>query len=87
MRRSISRMSSAYSSNRAKSLAPKPRFRRAMSPITESKMLRSSRLRAARSSGVLPSPNSRSNTTCGLRSIGSGEVGEDQEIELVYAQL
>ena len=46
-------------------------------------MLRSSRLRAERSSGLPPSPNSRSNTTCGLRSIGSGEVGDDQEIEFV----
>ncbi len=50
-------------------------------------MLRSSRLRAARSAGVLPSPNRRSNTPCGLRSMGSGVVGDDHEIEFVYAQL
>jgi hypothetical protein len=32
---------------------------------------------------VLPSPNIRSNTTCGFNSIGSGEVGDDQEIVFV----
>ncbi len=37
----------------------------------------------SRCSAVLPSPNMRSNTTCGFSSIGSGWVGEDQEIVLV----
>jgi hypothetical protein len=80
-------MSSRYSSKRARSLAPNPRFRRATSFSTESRIERSVRLLAARASGVLPSPNSRSNTTCGFRSIGRGDVGEDQAIEFVYAQL
>ena len=39
--------------------------------------------RAARSSAVLPSPNIRSNTTCGLSSIGSGFVGVDHEMQFV----
>ena len=39
-----------------------------------------------RSAFVLPSPNSFSNTTCGLFSIGSGVVGVFQEIVLEYAQ-
>ena len=33
--------------------------------------------------GVLPSPNMRSNTTCGFSSIGSGVVGVDHEIVFV----
>jgi hypothetical protein len=37
-------------------------------------MLRRCTRRAARSSGVPPLPNSRSKTTCGLSSIGSGAV-------------
>ena len=37
-------------------------------------MLRFCRIRATRSSGVAPLPNRRSNTTCGLSSIGSGLV-------------
>ena len=37
-------------------------------------MLRFWRIRAARISGVDPLPNSRSNTFCGLSSIGSGLV-------------
>jgi hypothetical protein len=40
-------------------------------------------LPATRSSGLAPSPNMRSNATRGLISVGSGCVGEVQEIELV----
>ncbi len=43
--------------------------------------------RSMRSSGVPPAPNRRSKMTCGLRSIGSGEVGDDHEIVFAYAQL
>src|SRR5262245_19129733 len=59
-------------------------------------MLRFSCIRASRSSGVEPDPNSRSKTTCGLSSIGSGLVrwtstgGVSRpihEIEFVYEQL
>ena len=52
-------------------------------------MLRSSLIRASLTAGsVLPlSPNSRSKTTRGLFSIGSGVVGVRHEIVLVYAQL
>ena len=46
-------------------------------------MLWSRLRRAVRCSAVLPSPNIRSNTTCGLSSIGSGEVGDAHEIVLV----
>ncbi len=46
--------------------------------VTESSRLRSFRMRASRAlrSVLPPSPNSRSNTTRGLCSIGSGVVGE-----------
>ena len=37
-------------------------------------MLRVCLRRCARTSGVPPLPNSRSNTTCGFSSIGSGAV-------------
>jgi hypothetical protein len=60
-------------------------------------MLRLCFMRAARTSGVAPLPNKRSNTTCGLSSIGNGLVrrigsfsgvgSPTQEIELVYEQL
>ena len=60
-------------------------------------MLRLCFMRAARNSGVAPLPNSRSNTTCGLSSIGRGlvrgtvspsGVGRSiHEIEFVYEQL
>ena len=51
-------------------------------------MLRSSAMRVRRTTGsVLPlSPNSRSKTTRGSFSMGSGVVGLRQEIVLVYAQ-
>ena len=51
-------------------------------------MLRSSAMRALRTAGsVLPlSPNSRSKTTRGLFSIGSGVVGLRHEMVFVYAQ-
>jgi hypothetical protein len=39
--------------------------------------------RAMRSSGVLPLPNMRSNTTWGFSSIGSGVVGDAQAIVFV----
>ncbi len=54
-------------------------------------------MRAVRISGVVPLPNSRSKTTCGLSSIGSGLVRASvsfgslgrsiHEIEFVYEQL
>jgi len=54
-------------------------------------------MRATRISGVAPEPKSRSKTTCGLSSIGSGlvrcspspgVVGRPiHEMELVYEQL
>ena len=60
-------------------------------------MLRFCRMRAMRSSAVAPLPNSRSNTTAGLSSIGIGlvrctvsfaGVGTSiHEIEFVYEQL
>jgi hypothetical protein len=46
-------------------------------------MLLSRSRRIWRSSGELPSPNIRSNTTCGLISIGRGRVGDCQEMVLV----
>ena len=54
------------------------------------------RMRAARTSGVEPLPNSRSNTACGFSSIGSGlvRIGSPggvgrpiHEMEFVYEQL
>ena len=55
------------------------------SSVTESSMLRSCCIRARRAFGsVLPlSPNSRSNTTRGLFSIGSGVVALRQEMVFV----
>ena len=50
-------------------------------------MLACVRRRSMRSSGVPPAPNRRSKITCGLRSIGSGDVGDDHEIVFAYAQL
>ena len=50
-----------------------------MSSVTESRMLRSLRISARRSSTVPPSPNSRSNTSRGLFSMGSGVVGDAQD--------
>ena len=52
-------------------------------PFSESRMLWSRLRRAVRCSAVLPSPNIRSKTTCGFSSIGSGDVGDDQEIVFV----
>ena len=43
--------------------------------------------RIFRSAIELPSPNSRSNTTCGLFCIGRGDVGLCQEIVSRYEQL
>src|SRR5262245_255666 len=80
-----------------RSEGPSSRLRLASWPRMESRMLRFWRMRAARTSGVEPLPNSRSNTFCGLSSIGSGLVctngsfGGDgsstHEIEFVYEQL
>ena len=61
-------------------------------------MLRLCFMRCARTSGVEPLPNSRSKTTCGFSSIGSGLVrgtvsvssgvgSSIHEIEFVYEQL
>ena len=54
MRRSTSRTESTYWSTRARSLAPSERTSRAMSSVTESRMLRSRRIAARRSSTVPP---------------------------------
>ena len=50
-------------------------------------MLRSCASAPARCAGVPGPPNSRSNTTRGLISIGSGVVGVLHEMVFVYAQL
>ena len=65
----------------------KSRSRVLRSPATKSSRLRSVRIRARRSSAVLPPPNIRSNTTRGLISIGSGVVGVCQLSVFMYAQL
>ena len=57
------------------SAAPIWPLRRPTDPISVSRMLRSSRRRAARSSAVAPTPNSWSKTVRGSRIIGSGVVG------------
>jgi hypothetical protein len=86
-RRSISRTSCAYSSMRRRSAGSSPALNRDRLASTESRMLRSSCRRAARSSAVPPSPYMRSNTSCGFSSIGSGVEGVDHEMLFVYAQL
>jgi hypothetical protein len=48
--------------------------------VTESRMLASCLARATRCSWVPGRPNSRSNTTRGLISIGTGVVSDDQEM-------
>jgi hypothetical protein len=45
-------------------------------------MLLSCCLRDRRKAALLPSPNSRSNTTCGLFSIGSGSLSFFHEMVL-----
>ena len=50
-------------------------------------MLKSSRLRRARSAGEPARPNSRSNATRGLISIGNGAVSDAHEIVFMYVQL
>ena len=50
--------------------------------MTESRMLRSCCLRDRRCAALVPSPNRRSKTTCGLFSIGSGSVALRQEMVL-----
>ena len=55
--------------------------------MTESRMLAFCFRPASRSSGLVPSPNRRSKATRGFTSVGSGCVGDDQEMEFVYAQL
>jgi len=50
-------------------------------------MLRSSCMRRRRSSGEPARPNSRSNATRGLISIGSGAVSDAHEIVFMYVQL
>ena len=75
IRRSTARTASRYWSSRRRSAAPRPRSRCARSSVTESRMLRSLRSSASRSARVPPPPKSRSKTTRGLFSIGSGVVG------------
>ena len=50
-------------------------------------MLRCARACASRCADVPPSPNSRSNTTRGLFSVGSGVVGELHDSVFMYTQL
>ena len=83
MRCSTSRMASRYSLSLAPSRAPSFRRSCAISCVTPSRMLRSSRLRATRSSAVSPLPNSRSKTKRGLVSAGSGIVGVFHDIEFM----
>jgi hypothetical protein len=54
-----------------------------MSCVIQSRMLRSSERRSARSCAVAPTPNSMSNTVRGSRTIGSGSSGAAQLIESV----
>ena len=58
-----------------------------MSSVTQSRMLPFLRSSALRSAAVPPSPNSRSNTTRGFASVGSGVVGVDHASVFVYTQL
>src|SRR5690242_19319488 len=58
-----------------------------ISYVTESRMLAFCLRPVSRSSVLAPSPNRRSNATRGFTSVGSGCVGELQEMEFVYAQL
>src|SRR2546425_1343193 len=67
--------------------APRFFFKPCNSFRRESRMLRLCFMRAARTSGVAPLPNSRSKTTCGFNSIGSGVVAVFHEMEFVYEQL
>ena len=55
-----------------------------MSPNTQSRMLEFFRLSAFIASGVPPSPNSRSKTTRGSASMGSGVVGDDHARLFMY---
>ena len=55
--------------------------------MTRSRRLRRFFMRSTRSSFVPPSPNSRSNTTLGLFSTGSGVVGDCHDTVFMYAQL
>ncbi len=50
-------------------------------------MLRDSARLLARASSDAPVPKSRSNSTCGLRSIGNGVCSSSQEMVSRYAQL
>src|SRR6266567_4055794 len=89
MRRSTSRIASAYSSTLTWSRGPSSFFRLASFSVTESRMLlccRNLASRAARS--VLPlSPNSFSNTARGFHSIGSACVGRQVHGELERRHL
>ena len=83
MRRSISRTSSRYSLRRVRSAAGE--FFLQTGDLVHHRIEKADRSvapRARRCASVLPSPNRRSNTTCGLFSIGSGTVGDFQEIVL-----
>ena len=55
--------------------------------MTESSRLFACSRRSRRSASVLPSPNNRSNTICGLFSIGSGNVAVFHDSVLRYAQV
>ena len=87
MRRSISRTSSRYWSSRVRSVAGSFFCSDVASPRTESSRLIDCARRALRWASVLPSPNSRSNTTCGLFCIGSGDDGPCHEMVSRYEQL
>ncbi len=83
MRRSISRTLSMYLSRRWRSPVPSERRTRSTSPPIQSRMLLRVSRREARSSGVLPEPNSMSKAMRGSRIIGSGSLGDAQLIESV----
>ena len=71
----MSRIASRYSLDSRRSPGAEPLLQPRDSPVTESRMLRFFRSCGAPLRAVPPSPNSRSNTTRGLVSIGSGVVG------------
>ena len=68
---------------RRRSMFPSSFRTSAASLRIQSRMLRRVARRSARSSGVLPAPNSISKATRGSRIIGSGSFGDAQLIESV----
>jgi hypothetical protein len=58
-------------------------LKNAISCVTESRILALRFRPKRRSSGLVPSPKSRSNAILGLTSVGSGVTGEVQDMQLV----